>query len=189
MFDFLFSINFFSLFIAGIAIYFGIRLIRSNKNDKAEKENIYETNWDLDDIEEEELKEEEKSSLLKYDSPIVRRSIIGEIDYREAFELQDMTIWNGIGEVRLDLSRAIIPEGETVVIVQGLIGEIQIYIPDDLAVSVQASSLLGEVTVLHERHSGINPHLSITTIGYKESTRRVKLVLSVSIGEVKVRSL
>ncbi|MCK0471152.1 cell wall-active antibiotics response protein LiaF [Halalkalibacter sp. APA_J-10(15)] len=187
VFDFIFSINFFSLFIAGVAIYFGIRLLRSNNN--GNQENIYETKWETDENDQKEIEPRQEHSAYHDDAPLIRRSIIGEIDYRESFELRDMTVWNGIGEVRLDLSRAIIPEGETVVIVQGLIGEVQIYIPDDLAVSVQASTILGEVAVLHERHSGINPNLSITTKGYKESSRRVKLILSTSIGEVKVRSL
>ncbi|GAE30382.1 cell wall-active antibiotics response protein LiaF [Alkalihalobacillus hemicellulosilyticus] len=187
VFDFIFSINFFSLFIAGVAIYFGVRLLRSNNKDN--QKNIYETKWETDENDQKEEEPRQEHSAFHNDAPIIRRSIIGEVDYRESFELRDMTVWNGIGEVRLDLSRAIIPEGETVVIVQGFIGEVQVYIPDDLAVSVQASTILGEVAVLHERHSGINPNLSITTKGYKESSRRVKLILSTSIGEVKVRSL
>ncbi|WP_088102655.1 cell wall-active antibiotics response protein LiaF [Halalkalibacter urbisdiaboli] len=139
---------------------------------------------------EQEFTQQKRHEERIFSTPSIRRSLIGDIHYtREQFELRDMTIWNGLGDVRLDVSKAIIPEGETVVIIQGLIGQIDVYVPDDLAISVQASSMIGEISLFHEKHSGLNQQLNVSSQDYKQAPRRVKFILSTVIGEVKVRAV
>ncbi|WP_053070381.1 cell wall-active antibiotics response protein LiaF [Alkalihalobacillus pseudalcaliphilus] len=122
--------------------------------------------------------------------PIIKRHILGDIRYkRREFELKDMTIWNGIGDVKVDLSRAIIPEGEHIIIIQVIVGQIDIYIPEDLQVAIQAYSLIGDVAIFHEKHSGFNKQIHVADPSYKQSPRRVKLILNTLIGEVRVRSI
>ncbi|KHF42035.1 cell wall-active antibiotics response protein LiaF [Halalkalibacter okhensis] len=201
VFDQLLGMNFMGLLIAIAALYFGIRLVRSPSKEKDDSEKVH------DKLEKKLRKAERK--LHKFNektqvedepkrtkdnrtvfTPTMRKSLIGEVHYLgEAFELNDLTIWNGIGEVRIDLSRAIIPEGETVIVVQALIGEVDFYVPEDLAVSIQASSIIGEVSLFHESHGGINQQLSIASKDYKQAPRRVKLILSTFIGDVKVRAI
>lgn len=163
--------NFFGLLLAGAAIYYGVRLVRESK--QKEKRN-------------EEVKEPVRPRV----SAPFQRNWIGDVHYKgKAFELNDMTILNGIGDVHFDLTSAIIPDGETVIVVQSFIGQIVFYVPDDLPLSVQASSLLGEVSVFHELYSGVNNHVHIASPSYKQESRRVKLVLHTIIGEVKVRAI
>ncbi len=214
-FDQLLGMNFVGLLIAGAALYYGVRLVRSSDKKKEKrterrkqrKEKEAELGIDEKDmVYKQEQKETELKQQEQVDSPpqsieierkekerfipTIRRSWIGDIHYTgEAFELSDLTIWNGIGDVRLDLSKAIIPEGETVIIVQGIICEIDFYVPEDLAVAVQATSMVGGVSLFHEKHEGLNQQLSVATKGYKQAPRRVKLVLSTFVGEVKVRTV
>ncbi|MFC0561800.1 cell wall-active antibiotics response protein LiaF [Halalkalibacter alkalisediminis] len=202
-FDQLLGLNFLSLLIAILALYYGIRLVRSPIKTKKAKE----LKRDLRKQAEEtviEKKQHEKADSMKPKghleaeedrerivfTPIIRRSFIGDIHYTgESFDLNDLTIWNGIGDIRIDLSKAIIPEGEIVIIVQCIIGQIDFYIPEDLAVTIQSSTIIGEVSLFHEKHEGINQQLSMATRQYKEAPRRVKLILSTVIGEVKVRAI
>ncbi|NEU31525.1 hypothetical protein GN156_12195 [bacterium LRH843] len=205
-FDLILGMNFFGLLIAAIALYYGIRLVRQS-NEKDEESAGKRQRWKItkkkrnreqsEQVEKENLVQigRKANESFEHDRfermyPTIRRSWIGDIHYTgEAFVLNDLTIWNGIGDVRLDLSKAIIPEGETVIVVQGIIGHIDFYVPDDLALSIQATSMIGETTLFHEKYGGLNKHLSIATKGYKTSPRRVKLVLSTYIGEVKVKEV
>ncbi|WP_332631160.1 cell wall-active antibiotics response protein LiaF [Halalkalibacter flavus] len=202
IFDQVLGMNFMGLLIAIAVLYFGIRLVRSPKKNRREREAKYDkaerkirkAEKKLDKINEKTSREDDERKAAKDNrvvfTPTMRKSLIGEIHYLgEAFELNDLTIWNGIGEVRIDLSKAIIPEGETVIVVQTLIGEIDFYVPEDLAVAIQATSTIGEVSLFHESHSGINQQLSIATKDYKQAQRRVKLILSTFVGEVKVRAV
>ncbi len=203
LFDQLFGLNFFALLIAGICLYYGMRLIRGHKPKSKRNKDWRRERTEGEEIQESPAFSQEREKVKErvqpqvdgdygdsYYSPIIRRNLIGDIHYtRDQFELHDMTISNGFGDIKIDLSKAIIPEGETVIILQGLIGQINVYVPDDLATSIQANSLIGDVTLFYQKHKGINQQLHITTPGYKNKPRRVKLVLSVAIGEVKVRAV
>ncbi len=213
-FDQLFGMNFFGLLVAIVALYYGFKLVRRSKEDKPthresrstkkerkrtlnqegarefpEKIEINEQKKEREEPPNEQGREKESRKRDYFESTF-HRSWIGDIHYTgEAFELKDITIWNGLGDVRFDLSKAIIPEGETVIVVQGIIGQIDFFVPDDLALSIQASSLLGDISLFHEKHSGINKQLSVASKGYKLASRRVKLVLSTMVGEVKVKAI
>ncbi|MDV2686288.1 cell wall-active antibiotics response protein LiaF [Alkalihalophilus lindianensis] len=209
--DQLFQVNFVGLLLAILCFYYGWKLVRGSK--KSKKRSIKEREKRLAALKgEEKLRyataKEEKDieepinttvSLVDVSShaeddigyePIIRKNFLGDIHYMDKqFELRDVTIWSGLGTVKMDLSKAIIPEGESIIIIQGVIGEINVYVPDDLAVAVQASSLAGEMTIFHEKHSGINQQINHAPASYKQSKRRVKLVLSMVLGEVTVRKI
>ena len=120
----------------------------------------------------------------------VKKSLVGEIHYTRArFELEDLTIQQGIGSVKIDLTKAIIQDGETVIIVNEWIGDIDIYVPYDLPVSVEASVILGDLKILGQSEGGVNRNISIRSEGYHEASKKVKLVLSLFIGDIDVRYL
>ncbi|WP_017728663.1 cell wall-active antibiotics response protein LiaF [Halalkalibacterium ligniniphilum] len=218
LFDRLFHVNLFGLLFAGAIVYYGVKLLggkdtekqdkkkarrrerkKANKRDQDKEQWYQEEEGDRPVSQDEtfsfhrsetETKKDEKKQETIYVSPSMRRSLIGEIHYvHDQFELQDTTIWNGIGDVKMDFSKAIIPEGETVVIIQEVIGNIHLFVPEDLAVSIQASTWIGEISLFQRKQSGFNQTISIATKEYKQSPRRLKLVISTGIGEVKVRAV
>ncbi|ERN54963.1 cell wall-active antibiotics response protein LiaF [Alkalihalophilus marmarensis] len=217
--DQLFSINFIGLILAVICFYYGLKLVKSQKKTKkshaereqrlkmtqeeapsqaSEKENtskseqepfISEGDLDPSISPSGSTSTSSKAPEAAYE-PIVRKNFVGDIHYmNQQFELRDLTIWSALGSVKIDLSKAMISEGETIIVIQAFIGEVNVYVPDDLTVAVQASSLAGELTVFHEKHSGINQQVSLAPSQYKQSKRRVKLVLSMALGEVTVRRI
>lgn len=181
-FDRLLGINFFGLIIAIIVFYYGFRLVRESKQSDSNEDDKKRTTT--------QTEKNERSHGSAFVPEPFQRSWIGDIRYTgEAFELRDLTILSGIGDTRFDLTNAIIPEGETVIFVQSFIGQIDFFVPDDLALSIQASSLVGEVSIFHETHSGVNNNVSIKSSDYKQQSRRVKLVLHTMVGEVKVKAI
>lgn len=120
----------------------------------------------------------------------VRSAFIGDYHLMgRPFELEDLTIRNGVGDVKIDLTKAIIPEGETVIAVQAFIGDVDIYVPYDLDLSVIASVTIGDLEILSEKQGGFGRQVSIKTKNYETSTRRVKLILSLTIGDIDVKVL
>ncbi|UOE95509.1 cell wall-active antibiotics response protein LiaF [Alkalihalobacillus sp. LMS39] len=205
LFENVFRINIAGIMIASVFIYFGYRLLVGPQKEQQSPYHSEETDFERDleiEIDEqiETIKEktrvqteesnhdrEESDKKKTFTSPTFRSTLIGDLHLLSRFELQDMTIRNGIGDIKVDLSKAIIPEGETVVVVQGWIGDIDIYIPDDLDVTVQAMVSIGELDVFENNQSGFNRNLSVTTKGYKQAQRRVKIILSLFIGDIDVR--
>jgi predicted membrane protein len=105
------------------------------------------------------------------------------------YELQDLQIFHGITDVKLDLTKAMVPEGEKQLVISGWIGDVNIYLPYDLEVSVEASVTWGELEVLGREARGFRPHLEAETPGYAGSKRKVKIWASVLFGDVSVRRL
>ncbi|XZF77708.1 cell wall-active antibiotics response protein LiaF [Bacillus sp. AL-1R] len=104
----------------------------------------------------------------------------------DSFELEDVDHYFGIGDVIIDLSESFIPEGETVLVLNGIIGNITLYVPYDLEVSIQHSTLFGKINILKNKLNGFNKNCKFTSNDYKEASRKLKIVTSLAIGNIEV---
>ncbi|SFG38442.1 Cell wall-active antibiotics response 4TMS YvqF [Desulfotomaculum arcticum] len=114
-------------------------------------------------------------------------SLLGDFILRHRFELHDMKINNGLGDVKIDLSQAIIAHGDTTVEIFAGLGDVQLYVPYDLDVCVQASVLIGTLDVLNYKQDGFTRRTQTKSAGYDEATKRVNIVVTLGIGDVDVR--
>ncbi len=131
-----------------------------------------------------------KTKLKKYDAKRNKR-IVGELRIGDEvpWELENMQLWNGIGEVELNLYSAIIKEGEFFIDISGWVGEITVIVPQDLAIKVNADVHVGEVNVLNHKQSGTSRFVTYTSEGYDKAEKKVNLMVSLSIGEVNVKQV
>ncbi|HET7615395.1 MAG TPA: cell wall-active antibiotics response protein LiaF, partial [Bacillales bacterium] len=130
----------------------------------------------------------EETAGTRMKPPKFRNSLIGDTHLiNNRFELEDLNTANGIGDVKIDLSKAIIPEGVSTIVISGLIGDVDIYMPSDLEVSVTGSVIFGELEVLGHKQGGFNRQMNVATKGYEQAERKVNISISVFIGDVDVR--
>ncbi|VCT98553.1 hypothetical protein AIDNDMCJ_15550 [Bacillus safensis] len=108
---------------------------------------------------------------------------------KKPFQLSDLTISGFIGDVKIDLSKAIIAEEESTIVISGLIGDVDIYVPQDIEVCVSASAAIGDMKIIDEKRSGFGSKVYVMTNDYDESKRKVKISISLLIGDVDVRYL
>lgn len=101
--------------------------------------------------------------------------------------LKNMSVWNIIGEVNMDLSLAIPEQKESVVILQGIIGDIDIVVPEDMGVSVQCSLMFGQVDVAREKEAGLLNKVAWQSPNYETSEQKVKLIVSYIVGDVDIK--
>lgn len=106
---------------------------------------------------------------------------IGEERHRPVAQVDDEYRW-GIGSMTVDLRGATDLGGHTIT-ASVAIGELIVIVPDGVAISVTATSGIGEVRVLGEHSAGLGADLEITEEGYG----RLVLDLEVAIGKVEVR--
>jgi lia operon protein LiaF len=108
---------------------------------------------------------------------------------QDYFELKPMNISLFIGDTVLDLTKARIPAGETKINVSSFIGDVKIYIPNDLdlEICVVSSSFLGDSNVLDRREGGLFRNLNLATPGYQEAEKRLRIHVSVFIGDLTVQ--
>src|SRR5690606_17085291 len=65
-----------------------------------------------------------------------RSALIGNVRMEGPFELEDIQLSHALCDVTIDLSKAVIPDGESTIVISSLIGDVDIYVPYDMPVSV-----------------------------------------------------
>ncbi|WP_239614932.1 cell wall-active antibiotics response protein LiaF [Cohnella mopanensis] len=104
------------------------------------------------------------------------------------WELRPMNISHFIGDTTLDLTKAQISMGETRVYVSSFIGDVKVFVPNDLTVGLKviSSCLIGDVKVLDQKRGGLLNQMSVETPNYTDCDKRIVLIVNSFIGDVRV---
>lgn len=114
-------------------------------------------------------------------------SYVGElkIGSRTSEELRDRRYHQGMGDIRMDLSSVRLRPGETHIVLECGMGEIQLLVPEGMAVRIRGQVRIGEVTVFGRSASGMGPApVEFVSDGYDEAERRVRVDMACGMGEV-----
>lgn len=119
-------------------------------------------------------------------APGPRTTLVGAVHLMDRdYPFQEIALACAMADVKIDLSRAIIPPGEHHITVRGLVGDVAIYVPYDLEVSVEASVPLGRLDLMGDAgRTG-----AFATAGYAEARNKVKIAVSLTMGDINVRYL
>ncbi|MBU0492892.1 MAG: cell wall-active antibiotics response protein [Chloroflexi bacterium] len=102
------------------------------------------------------------------------------------FTSRAVSTW--IGSTRIDLCRAVFPEGESTLTVATWIGDAKVHVPADLAVRVRGQvAFVGDMNLLGQRRSGFALNVTASTPDYEQAPRRLFVDASTVIGDIKVR--
>ncbi len=130
------------------------------------------------------------NSWWNYDPNAAQHSrFIGDVHIgQDYWELRPMNISHFIGDTTIDLTKAQIPLGETKIYVSCFIGDVKVFVPGDANVGVQvvSSSLIGDVRVWDQKRGGLFNSMSVESPFYADTDKRVVLVASAFIGDVRV---
>ncbi|KSU81732.1 lia operon protein LiaF [Fictibacillus enclensis] len=104
------------------------------------------------------------------------------------YEWEDINIQCGIGDTVIDLSNTVLPEGESVITVRNIVGNIKIFVPYEVAVSVHHSVFAGNATIfdIHEPRV-FNQLFSYHTDNYYEASQRIKIITTLAVGDLEVK--
>jgi lia operon protein LiaF len=132
-------------------------------------------------------KGEEREPLITIE-PLLQQRLFGDQKTSdEAFRWNDINIFGGFGNRIIDLSKTVLPD-EPVISIRHFIGNIKIYVPYDVEVSVHHSSLFGRTKILGEVNERlINHSLSYRTKDYHRKKPCVNIITSIWSGDLEVR--
>lgn len=118
-----------------------------------------------------------------------RSNFIGDIHLgQDYWELKPMNISHFIGDTTLDLTKAQIPYGETKLTISTFIGDVKVFLPSDVEVGIDvvSSAFIGDAKILDRKDSGFFLNTRVESRAYDECDKKVRLVVSTFIGDVKV---
>lgn len=138
------------------------------------------------------VKEHEAAELSE---PLIKKTpVLENIFYgsqrtpERVYEWNDVNIQAGFGDTVIDLSYTVLPEGETVIFIRNVMGNIQILVPYDLEVSLKHSVIAGTTTVFDEHEPKVfNQVLSYQTPGYDQADEKIKIFTSLVVGDLEVK--
>ncbi|WP_445613546.1 cell wall-active antibiotics response protein LiaF [Geobacillus sp. YF-1] len=106
------------------------------------------------------------------------------------YEWDDVNIQTGIGDTVIDVSNTVLPKGEAVIMVRGLIGHVRVLVPYEVETKVVHSAIVGGATVFgHATEQLFNQTFLYQTPSYQAAERKLKIVTSMMIGHLEVKRL
>ncbi len=131
-----------------------------------------------------------RKNILFDSSAKSHHSLIGDVHRGgDSWFVEDMYIRHSIGEVHLDLTKAVIPNKEVKLDIGGLVGEVVLYLPADLPITAQCHLGIGEITLFDQHQEGFVKSITFETPDYKDAQRKLNIHIQWKIGEVKIRRI
>ncbi|MGM8212012.1 cell wall-active antibiotics response protein LiaF [Virgibacillus sp. W0430] len=107
------------------------------------------------------------------------------------YSWRDVHIHGVYGDRTIDLSNTVLPNDTAVISIRHLIGNIIIYVPYEVEISIHHSSVFGRAIILnHEHRKLLNQTLFYQTGNYNNSNLpRVKIITSLLSGDIEVKRI
>ncbi|MFE5324298.1 cell wall-active antibiotics response protein LiaF [Paenibacillus sp. NPDC056579] len=126
--------------------------------------------------------------LQKDDSYVRKQSLIESIRWgKEPWVLRSSSIWNVLGELQIDLTYAIFEQQETTIVLQGVIADVDIIVPEDIGVSVTSSVLFGQTDIGPNKEAGILNKTVWQSKNYETADTQVKLLISYVVADIDIK--
>lgn len=119
-----------------------------------------------------------------------RNSFIGDVYIgQQEYELKPLNISHFIGDTVIDLTKAFIPTGETRINISSFIGDVKIFVPNDLDLKIYviSSSFIGDNQVFDRHEDGMFRNINMMQQGYEEAEKKVRIHVSTFIGDLRVQ--
>lgn len=122
-------------------------------------------------------------------------SFIGELRLGDnPWVLDDASYSLGVGDINIDLTTALLEEGITNLNISGWVGDMNVIIPEDMAVDITANVNIGSVEIFgtqkeFSRHknkkSGISSNmLTYKSENYEQEIKKLRITANMNIGEI-----
>ncbi|MGT2829187.1 cell wall-active antibiotics response protein LiaF [Streptococcus hillyeri] len=140
-----------------------------------------------------QVKQKNRRALIQFEEELSVTSTtnqwIGEHEplKRTGFAFDDINIIRLTGNDTIDLTEVIVAGKDNHILIRKIYGPTQVIVPIDVAVRLNASSVYGSITFLdYPEYDLRNETITLEEECYRQSHKRVKLVVSVLAGNVEV---
>jgi lia operon protein LiaF len=113
--------------------------------------------------------------------------VIGDIRRGNGEMVKNQELWVGIADVDFVASEAEIPFGETRLRLLGLVGDINLRIPEGVGLCIASLAFLTDAKILGDKTSNFVTLFEYTSPGYTEAERRIRLEATFFVADLNVR--
>jgi len=100
---------------------------------------------------------------------------IYEISRYTEWTVQNEEIWMFVGDIHLDLSRAVLPPGETTIRVYGFVSDVELLAAEDIGLSISSAGFLNQTNFLGQKREVFFTPARYKSDNYSDFERRIRL--------------
>jgi predicted membrane protein len=120
-------------------------------------------------------------------SMIHNSNVFGDVDLKiNSKDFHGGTISNTFGDMNIDLAEIGLAEGEQLLKLDGVFGDLHVLVPKDIEIAVTTHSVFGDVRVLGNMKSGFGQEIFYSTPNYSAASKKLRIVSNQVFGDVKV---
>ena len=112
---------------------------------------------------------------------------VGDILRSGEWSVKNEEFWMFAGNVRLDMTRAQFPSGETTIYLNAFVADIDAIVPSDVAVSLSSTSFVTDAELNGQRVERFLSGVQMSTPDYASAERKLRLVTTCFVGDVNVK--
>lgn len=174
-----FSMMTFRFFLLAVLIYIGYQFAQSKKRPEV-----------MTPILQKPAETMQKETVIEK-PPLFKNLLFGhQGSPPHVYDWDDINIQKGIGDCVIDLSLTVLPKGETVIFTRSIIGNMTVFVPYDVEVTVRHSAIIGAAEVFdYEEGRVLNQSLFLKTPGYDMADQKVKIFTSMVVGNLEVKRI
>ena len=116
----------------------------------------------------------------------LEQKVLGDIRRDGAWDVVEEEIWLGVGDLRLDMTDATVPTGETRLRVFGFVGDVNLVVPEGIGVSISSWAFLTEGKVFGKAEESFVVPLQAESDGYVSAERRIRVETYFFVHDLKV---
>lgn len=106
---------------------------------------------------------------------------------RDPWTLRNTSMWHILGELDIDLSLAMVEGQHNVLMFQGIVGDVDLVIPEDYGVEIEAFVLFGQIDFSQKKDTGMMNRLYWKSPNYELRDQKVKIIVSYLVGDIDIR--
>lgn len=112
---------------------------------------------------------------------------VGDIVRGGEWSVKNEEFYMFVGNVRLDMTRAQFPAGETTIYLNAFVADIDVNVPSDVAVSLSSTSFVADAELNGQRVERFLSGVQMSTPDYATTERKLHLVTTCFVGDVNVK--
>jgi predicted membrane protein len=116
----------------------------------------------------------------------VSQRVLGDIRRDGPWQVVPEEFSMVLGDVKLDMTEAAIPDGETGLRVLHILGSTKLKLPEGVGLDLSANVLIADVKFLGVKHEGFATPLHLVSEGYDSASKKIKLQVNSVLGDVRV---
>jgi hypothetical protein len=113
--------------------------------------------------------------------------LFGPVRRGGVWQVADEEIWLFVGDVKLDLTQAEIPVGETPIRVFAFVNDVTLWVPEGIGVALSSTAFLTEAKMLGTKREAFVTSVHLKSDNYETAERKVRLEVTGFVADVKVR--